>query len=229
MEQLEMKYPVKYKWGGYREGAGRPARTGKKPQPHSARPEHRADEPVHVTLRAVRQVASLRRWKVGAAIGEAIRAATMARTVAGFRVIHFSIQPDHLHLIVEADGKRALSRGTQALAIRIARAVNRALGRRGRVFSDRYHARALASPREVRNAIAYVINNWYKHVWDADGVDSFSSGRWFDGWAGRAAPTQRTRSPVAEPRTWLARVGWRRFHPLIDPWEKPRSLEGLPH
>jgi hypothetical protein len=113
----------------------------------------------------------------------------------------------------------------QGLAIRVARAVNRDLDRRGRVFGDRYHAHVLRTPREVRNAIIYVLQNWRKHVPGARGLDLRSSARWFDGWREsismlRSRPCPSS-SPVAAPRTWLARVGWRRGG-LVDTTERPR-------
>ena len=134
-----------------------------------------------------------------------------------FRVIHFSIQPNHLHLIVEATSKSALSRGMQGLASGLARRVNRKLRRRGSLFSDRYHAHALATPTEVRHGIVYVLKNFEKHpvgvpdlgTEPRDGIDPLSSARWFSGWAESTAPP-RDPAPVAEPRTWLLRTGWKR-------------------
>src|SRR5262249_16279599 len=126
-----------------------------------------------------------------------------------FRIIHFSIQRDHLHLIVKARDASALARGVQGLGVRAARAVNRALGRRGTVWGDRYHARALATPREVRAALASVLLNRRKHEPTMRGIDPCSSGPWFDGWS-RAPKAPRDPSPVAAPRTWLASVGWRK-------------------
>jgi hypothetical protein len=115
----------------------------------------------------------------------------------------------------------------QGLAIRAARAVNRALGRRGAVWADRYHAHALRTPREMRNAIVYVLQNcaWVKHVPGARGVDLRSSAPWFDGWREmrsifRSGPCPHS-APVTAPRTWLARLGWRRGG-LIDVCETPR-------
>jgi REP element-mobilizing transposase RayT len=90
----------------------------------------------------------------------------------GFSLVHFSVQRDHLHLIAEASDGRALSRGVQGLAIRIARAVNRQLARKGRLFADRYHARALKTPREVRFALRYVLLNVRKHAGGLDAGDS---------------------------------------------------------
>jgi hypothetical protein len=148
-----------------------------------------------------------------------------------FRVVHFSVQVDHVHLMVEADDKARLSRGMAGLAIRLARAVNRVLRRTGRVWGDRYHARALGSPREVRHALVYVIMNWRKHVPRARGFDPCSSAFWFHGWK-MGFPSippededERTLGPpVRPPSTWLASAGWRR-HGLVGPEEQPRLDE----
>jgi hypothetical protein len=147
------------------------------------------------------------------------RRALASASTSRFRLLHFSVQRDHLHLIVEADAPLQLARGIQGLTIRVAKAINRALGRHGSVFADRYHARTLVTPREVRNALVYVLNNWKKHVGHAIGLDERSSARWFDGWVA-AIPPPPVPSPVARARTWLARVGWRRHGP-IDVDEAP--------
>ena len=176
-----------------------------------------------MTMRVVREVPSLREWRVSEVIEAAIRGGHRE----GFRVIHYSIQPDHLHLVVEAEGRRTLMRGVQALAIRTARNVNRQLGRRGRVFRERYHARSLATPLEVRRCLAYVLLNFKKHVDRAAGIDPLSSGRWFDGWSANELrcdddrpPDARNRPPTRRALTWLATRGWRR-HGLVSPKERP--------
>jgi hypothetical protein len=135
-------------------------------------------------------------------------------------VLQFSVQADHVHLVVESDTSVGLSRGVQGLAIRMARAINRGLGRRGRVWGDRYHARALATPREVRNALVYVLNNWRKHLPQVRGLDPRSSAAWFSGWVA-PLPLPPVPAPVTQARSWLARVGWRR-HGAIDVEECPR-------
>jgi hypothetical protein len=144
-----------------------------------------------------------------------------------FRVVHYSLQNDHVHLIAEATGKQALGRGMKSVAARLARAVNRVWRRRGPVLLGRYHARGLRTPREVRNAIAYVLLNARKHWRTRSGVappvriDEASSGFWFDGWKQGLEPIDSLDPPpVALPRTWLLRLGWRR-HGLIDPAEVP--------
>jgi REP element-mobilizing transposase RayT len=159
---------------------------------------------------------SLRRKDVFASV----RAAFARASRDGFRLLHFSVQPDHVHLIVEADGTSELRRGIQGLAIRVARRINRVLGLRGRIWGDRYHARALATPREVRNALVYVLQNWRKHFRNVHGLDPHSSAAWFSGWR-TGVTVSAGRSVVATAKTWLAAVGWRR-HGLLDPDERPR-------
>jgi hypothetical protein len=150
-----------------------------------------------------------------------------------FRLVHYSIQRRHLHLIVEAQSASSLSRGLQGLSIRLAKRLNRALGRSGRVFLDRYFGRILKSPRQVRNTLCYVLNNFRRHHQRHENVriardwlDELSSGRWFDGWRDRGADPPDTHTvesiapAVATARTWLLRVGWRR-HGLIAVDEVP--------
>jgi len=156
------------------------------------------------------------------------RALAAAKQQFDFSLVHFSVQRDHLHLIAEASDRRALSRGVQGLSIRVARAVNRQLGRKGRLFADRYHARALKTPRAVRFALRYVLLNARKHR-ERDGVaagfvDSRSSAAWFLGFARPvelAFGAHEVRSewlrtsgsadpPVVEASLWLLRVGQRR-------------------
>jgi len=151
----------------------------------------------------------------------AVRSALGAASHRGFRVIHFSAQDDHLHLIVEADDTRALRHGLRGLVIRLARAVNHALGRRGAVFGDRYHARTLTTPRAVRFALIYVLRNRQKHSAGERGLDPCSSAPWFDGWRESIPPVAGS-APVVRARTWLAAVGWRR-HGLIATDDRPRS------
>jgi len=144
---------------------------------------------------------------------------------------------DHLHLLVEANDAAALSAGMKGLGVRVARAVNRALGRRGRVWADRYHARALTSPRAVRNALVYVLHNARKHRATLAWIDPCSSAAWFDGFASGAladtvypdvlAVVRGAARPTVAPRSWLAGVGWRRLG-LVALDEVPRSHRSAP-
>jgi hypothetical protein len=137
------------------------------------------------------------------------------------------VQRNHAHLLVESAGKQALGRGMKAVAARMARAANRAFHRSGPVLYGRYHLRILRTPREVRNALAYVLLNACKHWRERHGaapavrLDEASSARLFDGWKRRVTtPLVREPPEVASPHTWLLAVGWRR-HGLVDPVEVP--------
>ena|SRR5437016_5187024 len=217
---LQLSLPAPRTWGGRRAGAGRKLTPGRRPSvPHRPRPTHTAAHPLHVTLRTGPAVRCLRSDRAF----PAVRRTLFVASHGNFRIIHFTVQDDHLHLIVEADDTRALSRGMRGLAIRVARAVNRALGRRGAVWGDRFHARALTTPRAVRNALVYVLMNRRKHCAGERGLDPCSSAPWFRGWREPVA-TLLGPPPVVGARTWLAAVGWRR-HGLLGLDERPRSSE----
>jgi REP element-mobilizing transposase RayT len=186
---------------------------------------------VHVTLRA--RIAPLRSQFLFPSVRLAlVRAAR--RDPERFRIVHYSVQRDHVHLIVEAADRRALSSGLRGLAIRIARYVNDLLSRRGPLWAGRAHQRALESPREVRNALIYVLTNFRKHERGASptGVDPYSSAAWFDGWQrwsfatgmpppfAEAAPRPTTGLQLHhddfDARSWLLRVGWKKLGLLSD-------------
>ena len=186
--------------------------------PHRSRPPHVGAHPIHVTLRAVDALRCLRSARVFPAVRRAIAAAGHF----DFRIIQFSVQNDHVHVLAEAEDGRALSGGVRGLAIRLARAVNRTLGRKGRVWGSRYHARALTTPRAVRHALVYVLMNFKKHLRrTGPELDPCSSAAWFAGWRTPVPAAAVGPLPVAVARTWLARIGWRR-HGLIHAGERPR-------
>ena len=182
--------------------------------------------PVHVTMKLARGLPRLRRKGEHRVL---VRAFAKARRRAGrleggvFRLVHYSVQNDHLHLICEAGDRVSLSRGVQGLATRVAMGLNRLWERQGSVFADRYHDRVLRSPREVRNVLAYVLQNGQRHRQHfGRRPDIFSSGAWFDGWKdwiddGFLGP----HGPVAAARSWLLRKGWRRHGLLLV--EAPRA------
>jgi REP element-mobilizing transposase RayT len=194
---------------------------------HSARPSHRKGDPVHVTLRVTKGVPSLRRQSLERIVKLALvkqRSHLDEKGAKHFQVVHFTIQSDHLHLIVEAPDKRGLARGVAGLEIRIARRLNRLLGRKGRFWKERYHRRDLRTPTETRNALRYVLLNTQKHyrvIGDRDFADPYSSAASFDGFT-RPPVTFDQATPWAwvRPRTWLLGVGWRQ-RGLLDPAEAP--------
>jgi len=202
-------------WGGRREGAGRkPKRPGA--VSHAKRPRLASRYPVHISLRVDDHLPSLRRPDLLEGIEGCLR---VVRSVYNnFRVVHYSIQDHHLHLVVEASSRTALSRAMQGLNIRIAKRINKILGRKGTVFTDRYHETILRSPTQTRNGISYVLLNSRRHAAQSgmrfapDWIDDGSSGRFFDGWRGlRVRPPPDEEPTVSEPQTWILSTGWRRL------------------
>jgi hypothetical protein len=142
------------------------------------------------------------------------------------RLVQWSAQRDHVHMIVEPDNEKALSRGVQGLCIRLAKSLNKVFHRRGRVFADRYHGVPLRSPRQTRNALAYVLLNARHHA-AARGeplsraLDACSSSPCFEGWTSPRPPTRGLWSDTVSPAsTWRLQTGWRR-HGLVDPFAVP--------
>ena len=236
---------------GWRKGDAGARKAGRKPKgaragaSHAKRPKLNGRDPLHIVLRVHGDVGSLRKRHMYSALREATL--TVAKRelhdaeVGAFRIVHVSIQGDHVHLLVEAGNRQALTRGMQSFQISAAKHINRELSlrqgrkqrRRGSVFPDRYHEEVITSPRQTRHALAYVLNNWRKHREDQRGqarqwnVDPFSTGVLFTGWKELADEPlmwrwRATYEPlvVYRPRTWLLREGWAK-HGAISFFEVP--------
>ena len=208
-------------WGGKRRGAGRKHAGQQAGVSHARRERLAARFPVLVTMKLRKGLASLR----GKETHTLLKAACAASSSERFRVVEYSVQSNHLHLLVESREASELSRGMIGLAVRIARSLNKGWKRMGSVFVDRFHARILRTPREVRVALIYVLQNARKHgAWRAKGPDVYSSGTDFEGW--RRGKTDVQGAGALRPRllprarTWLLSVGWLR-HGSIDLSEMP--------
>ncbi len=227
MKQLTLDERYSPGRGGRRENAGR--KPGRRPCVlHRVREVLKYWNPVHITMRADRRLPDLRSEMLYQVVERAIRATRRE----DFRIVEYSVQTDHLHLLVEADDEEALSRGMKSFAGRVALRINVALHRKsragrpkGRVWGDRYHRRDLKSARQVRNAIVYVLANYKKHFGEMSGmprIDPFSSAPWFEGWiAHRKRP--ETERPCESANTVLLRTAWQK-HGFIHPGEAPRTL-----
>jgi putative transposase len=233
-KQTEMVFRT---WGGKREGAGRKPRPDRKGLvAHVLRPVLAAKTPVHVTMRAVRGTWQLREEIVFKKVRQQLAKTSRGET----RIVHFSVQRDHLHLIVEAPDRATLARRMQGLASGIARVVNGLTKRRGKPFwRGRYHREDLTSPRAVRNRLVYVLMNHRKHApsdaWDPHAIlDPCSSAIWLAGWDPRAGPLLHAlrdsplyeklpseELPVRRPQFWLTSTGWKR-RGLLQPTEAPK-------
>jgi putative transposase len=190
--------------------------------------------PIHVVLRVTPKIGRLRKRETYAALREALITVLPREN---FQVVHISIQQTHVHLLVEANDRMALARGMQGFQISAAKRLNAAVTevgakrRKGCVFTDRYHAELITSPRQARHCLAYVLNNWRRHKehraafaseWR---IDPFASGDSFTGWGELADasvlwPSTYRSLPVRPPRSWILRAGWKR-HGLIGTSETP--------
>jgi REP element-mobilizing transposase RayT len=199
--QLSLGIHIRSGWGGRRRGAGRKPRGAIAGVSHRPRMGVCARHPMHVTLRVRKHVWNLRSRRSFRVLETALRT---VRQRVGFRVAHFSVQGNHVHLLVEASDRVSLAAGIKSMAIRAARGLNSMMGSRGSVFADRYHSRDLRTPTEVRRALAYVLCNYQSHALrrgdkvPTSFVDHFGSS--YPG----------NRELVAQPHTWLLQTGWRR-------------------
>ena len=189
---------------------------------HASRERFGARFPCHVTLKVRPDVPSLRSVRL---VRELERSFARGCERRGFRLVHYSLQGDHAHLLVEARGRAALGMGMKSLGARFARAVNRVFERSGPVLSERYHLHVLRSPREVRSALRYVLLNHRKHARPPGRrgrarPDPASSARFFDGWREQLRPPPGD-PPVASAHTWLLSRGWRKAGGLIGLAEVP--------
>jgi len=187
--------------------------------------------PVHVTVKLRQGLPKLRRKAERAALLAAFAAGNAGVERAGnFRLCHFAILNDHLHLLAEGEDRQALARGIQGLLVRIAKTLNKLWQRRGRVFADRYHDRVLQTPREVRHCIRYVLGNAKKHAAEGrellvpQAIDTYTSAPWFDGFRENITVRgiEAIPRPVMDACTWMLTQGWRK-HGLISVHELPAA------
>jgi len=222
--QLELHLPT---WGGRRDGAGR-KRVAKRASPvHRRRAAVREWAPQLVTLRLREGGPNLRSrgaWDVIVRVMRAFRGRFAAS------VVHYSALTNHLHLLVEATDRENFARGMKALVVRLAKRLNAHFGTCGALFASRYHARELATPREVWNALRYVLLNERHHAHERgetlpdELLDRRSTAAIFDGWSIPVdTPHRHADYGTSPPHSWLLRVGWRKHGPI-----DPRDVPGTP-
>jgi len=219
---------------------GRPRKTPRGSASHRRRQAFKSSQPLHIVLRVLPVVGSLRKRLMY----KSLRWATVvAANHDDARIVHMSIQRTHIHLLVEAKDRGALAKLMQGFQVSAAKNINRAFStanklerrRRGQVFADRYFCTVIETPRQARHALSYVLNNWRKHREDGGAatrgwkMDLFSSGYSFLGWKNYSAVAEWKSLPdtydpliVWIPKTWLLSEGWKR-HGLIDPFEVPSA------
>src|SRR5665213_2046977 len=209
----QLKFKIKT-WGGKRKGAGRKNRSGL--CSHLKREKIDIRKPIHITLTFnkvnLRNRATLNAFRH--AVSEAKRFCLY--------VVHYSIQIDHIHLIIEAKDNKSLTTGMKSLCGRFGKIIRAAMGGSGPVFKERFHIHVLKTPTEMKRALKYVLTNTAKHMKVIEHIDGFSTGLAFKEWRpllGRSYSDivddviknfATTYSELSPPQSWLARVGWMR-------------------
>jgi REP element-mobilizing transposase RayT len=228
--QLDLTLPLRGR-GGAGRGQGR-KKLRHDYVPHITRPFLDRNHPVHVSTRVLPGLPSLRGGRLWHAVR---RALVLSCARERFRIVHFSVQGQHIHILCEASDRRALSAGVKGFKVSVARRANAALGRKGTVFRDRFHQRIITTPTQCRHTLAYVLNNQRHHAYEERAsyprgwLDPHSSARYFDGWLGRPAPPpDGDDAPVAAARSWMLRVGWRRGGGPISADHIPALPPGAP-
>ncbi|MBL8898166.1 MAG: transposase [Planctomycetes bacterium] len=219
-QQLEFDFR---QHGGKRKGAGRKPKNAEPGMPHRQRSAKKRGQPLLITVRLADGLPSLRR---GSALKVVLATLSASSDRHGMRIVHYSIQRDHLHLLVEAEDRECVARGMNALLSPLARALNKLWSRRGKVFPERYHDEVISTPTQARNALRYVLQNGKKHgVVPQQSIDLCSSALVFDGWKTgpsiASIPSAPSVATVATASTWLLTTGWRR-HGLLDIKEQPQ-------
>lgn len=224
--QLPLALRSKFRHGGSRPGAGR--KRSSSFQSHVPRPRFSAREPLHLTLRLDAGLPDIRRKRVFRCLERAVAKARMQ----GLAIAEFSVLSNHLHLLVEAPGHRALARQMQSLCIAFAKRLNMILRRRGKVFRERYHVHVLRTPSEVKNALRYVLTNEYKHLEKTRRRGSrgaAKSGK--HGFSGRVQLDRYSSALRVDDGIWSALLGqgWRRVVgvPTASPDEEAEWTAGV--
>jgi len=203
-------------WGGKRRGAGRKNKSGL--VSHAAREQVDFRKPLHITKRLKPGLRSLRSTKMKIEFQRCLKRARQK----GLRVIHFAVESNHFHFIVECESNEALAAGMNSVGAGLGKLIRNMCGGAGPVFEGRYHLHVLKKPREVRNALAYVLLNHSRHEGLIPYKDDFSSAAYFHDWklllGDKSGPIlkggRRVEGPLppylCKAKSWLAREGWRR-------------------
>jgi putative transposase len=185
--------------GGKRKGAGRTRKGDRDRVSHAKRPHFDERWPLHVTLRVREGLPPLRHTVCMEVFRQVMQECAEQE---GFRVVHWSVQSNHVHMIVEAEDQEALTRGMKRITIRLAKRWNKLWERKGAVFDDAYHFVSLDTPTQVRNALVYVLQNAKRHGVTLRGLlDHCSTALAFEAWKEQRPVSSSELHPRAKPST----------------------------
>lgn len=147
--QLQLNV-FKGKRGGRRPGSGR-KRIHSRGVAHRTREVVTGRTPLHINFKFRKTIRNKHALKL-------LKRALLKARSQGLCVIHFSLQSNHIHLIVEAQSNQILTKGMRSLTVTFAKGLHL-----GRIQVGRYHLHVLKSIQETRHAVRYVLFNKQKH------------------------------------------------------------------
>jgi REP element-mobilizing transposase RayT len=216
--------------GGKRKGAGRTRKGDRDRVSHAKRPHFDERWPLHVTLRVREGLPPLRHTVCMEVFRQVMQECAEQE---GFRVVHWSVQSNHVHMIVEAEDQEALTRGMKRITIRLAKRWNKLWERKGAVFDDAYHFVSLDTPTQVRNALVYVLQNAKRHGVTLRGLlDHCSTAPAFEAWREQGPVSSSELYPRAKPSTWGLQKGWllaKGGRLSVHELPKPKPTQGQAH
>lgn len=138
---------------------------------HTERPKFKNARSLHLTIKVRENKADIKSIKLLKALHHAIKRARLMK----LKIIHYTLEYNHVHLLVEADTHHALHRGMQAFGISFSKAINKTKRLKGTVYKHRYHFRQICSSRELKNVLHYIFHNGIKHGRTSSLIDPFNS------------------------------------------------------
>ena len=141
-----------------------PKRAGRKPIHdkgirHIQRERFERESSFHITIKVRQEKSDLQNKMILKALHRAI----MKARYKSLKVIHYTLEFNHIHLLVEAYNQEQLSNCMQSFGVTLAKMINKVKFKKGRVYKHRYHLRRLSSVMELKNVLKYIFNNGIKH------------------------------------------------------------------
>lgn len=150
--------------------AGRPASNDKGIR-HTRRERITKQSALHFTIKVRENKADIKNKRLLKILHHAIKRARLKK----LKVLHYSLEYNHVHLLVEARDNQIIHQGMQAFGISFAKAINKIKFLKGRVYKNRYHFRKITSLRDYKNVLLYIFRNGIKHKRTQSLFDPYNS------------------------------------------------------
>jgi REP element-mobilizing transposase RayT len=138
---------------------------------HISREDIKKPTSLHLTIKVRENKADIKNKQILKALHHSIKRARMKR----LKIVHYTLEYNHIHLLVEAEIKQLVHQGMQAFGISLAKKINTIKRLKGTVYKHRYHLRKINSPRDLKNVLHYIFNNGIHHKRTSNVLDSYNS------------------------------------------------------